>query len=263
MQDARPAPRRSTRSGARCPRRGPPASTPTRSAPEPDERREHPDRVRAAPDAGEHVVGVAAVLGLAELHAGLVADHPLQVPHQAGERVGSDDRADHVVGVPDARRPVAQRLVDGVLEGARPARDDHRPRPRAAASGRRWGPGGCVSSSPMYTTHGSPNSAQAVAVATPCWPAPVSAMIRRLPEAPGEQDLPDRVVDLVGAGVGEVLALQVDPVPELLRQAGSRRSGRWGGRRSRGTAPSSSPAEAPGSSRELASTPGRARPGPG
>ncbi len=38
-----------------------------------------------------------------------------------------------------------------------------------------------VSSSPMYTTHGRPNSAQAVAVATPCIPAPVSAMIRPLP----------------------------------------------------------------------------------
>ena len=39
----------------------------------------------------------------------------------------------------------------------------------------------CVSSSPMYTTHGSPSSAHAVAAATPCWPAPVSAMIRSLP----------------------------------------------------------------------------------
>jgi hypothetical protein len=33
----------------------------------------------------------------------------------------------------------------------------------------------------MYTTHGNPNSAQAVAVATPCMPAPVSAMIRSFP----------------------------------------------------------------------------------
>ena len=38
-----------------------------------------------------------------------------------------------------------------------------------------------MSSEPMYTTHSSPNRAHAVAVATPCWPAPVSAMIRRLP----------------------------------------------------------------------------------
>jgi hypothetical protein len=38
-----------------------------------------------------------------------------------------------------------------------------------------------MSSSPMYTTHSRPNRAQIVAVATPCWPAPVSAMMRRLP----------------------------------------------------------------------------------
>ncbi len=38
-----------------------------------------------------------------------------------------------------------------------------------------------MSTSPMYTTHCSPSSAQAVAVATPCWPAPVSAMMRCLP----------------------------------------------------------------------------------
>ena len=38
-----------------------------------------------------------------------------------------------------------------------------------------------VSTSPMKTLHSSPNSAAAVAAATPCWPAPVSAIIRVLP----------------------------------------------------------------------------------
>ena len=38
-----------------------------------------------------------------------------------------------------------------------------------------------VSTSPMYTTHSSPSNAAAVALATPCWPAPVSAIILRLP----------------------------------------------------------------------------------
>ena len=43
--------------------------------------------------------------------------------------------------------------------------------------------GFCRSTSvaPMKTTHFSPKRAQTVAVATPCWPAPVSAMIRVLP----------------------------------------------------------------------------------
>ena len=35
-----------------------------------------------------------------------------------------------------------------------------------------------MSSVPMYTAHSSPSSAAAVAVATPCWPAPVSAITR-------------------------------------------------------------------------------------
>ncbi len=38
-----------------------------------------------------------------------------------------------------------------------------------------------TSTEPMKTTQGMSNSAQAVAVATPCWPAPVSAITRVLP----------------------------------------------------------------------------------
>ena len=38
-----------------------------------------------------------------------------------------------------------------------------------------------TSTDPMNTTQGMSNSAQAVAVATPCWPAPVSAITRVLP----------------------------------------------------------------------------------
>ena len=39
----------------------------------------------------------------------------------------------------------------------------------------------CVSTSPMKTVHSRPKSAAAVADATPCWPAPVSAIMRDLP----------------------------------------------------------------------------------
>ena len=38
-----------------------------------------------------------------------------------------------------------------------------------------------MSTVPMYTTQSMPNSAAAVAVATPCWPAPVSATRLVLP----------------------------------------------------------------------------------
>ena len=38
-----------------------------------------------------------------------------------------------------------------------------------------------VSRYPMYTSDGSPRYAHAIAVATPCWPAPVSAITRTFP----------------------------------------------------------------------------------
>ena len=84
-----------------------------------------------------------------------------------------------------------------------------------------------------------------MAVATPCWPAPVSAITRVLPEATGKQRLAEGVVDLVGAGVGEVLALEVDGGGA----SGGRRgpaaaaaAGRAGGRRRRRAASASTAA---------------------
>ena len=38
-----------------------------------------------------------------------------------------------------------------------------------------------MSTAPMYTVQGSPMRAQAAALATPCWPAPVSATTRFAP----------------------------------------------------------------------------------
>ena len=49
-----------------------------------------------------------------------------------------------------------------------------------------------------------------MAVATPCCPAPVSAMMAVLAHPLRQQALSERVVDLVRARVGEVLALDVD-----------------------------------------------------
>ena len=105
-----------------------------------------------------------------DLRRGLVADDPLEVAHERGVRMRADRRPEHVVGGRDVRDPVAHRLVDGVLEGGR-ARGHladlgaQRPHPqhvrRLAAD--------------VLSTHvddaSRSRSAQAVAVATPCWPA--------------------------------------------------------------------------------------------
>ena len=58
-----------------------------------------------------------------------------------------------------------------------------------------------------------------------------------LAQAPGEQRLAEGVVDLVGAGVGEVLALEVEPDAGIRQAAGSRRP-----RRARAAASEHSPA---------------------
>ena len=64
-------------------------------------------------------------------------------------------------------------------------------------------------------------------MATPCWPAPVSAMIRALAHPLGQQRLAERVVDLVGAGVVEVLALEVDGVAGGVAQPPGQIQRRW------------------------------------
>ena len=72
---------------------------------------------------------------------------------------------------------------------------------REGASGKRSEPVVLVSSSPMKTSHSISIRAAAVAVATPCWPAPVSAMTRVLPIFLARSDLAQYVVDLVSSGV--------------------------------------------------------------
>ena len=110
------------------------------------------------------------------------ADHALEIADQLGIGVRAGGGADDVEGVVDVRDPVAQRLVHRVLE-------------RAA---RRWSTGAHFGAEQLHAEHigllpldilarpcrsmqGRPKRAQTVAVATPCWPAPVSAMIRVLP----------------------------------------------------------------------------------
>ena len=49
-----------------------------------------------------------------------------------------------------------------------------------------------------------------MAVATPCWPAPVSAITRVLPILLSQQGLTEHVVDLVRTGVVQVFSLEED-----------------------------------------------------
>ena len=183
-----------------------------------DEAGEGAHGVAAAADAGHDVLRVGSVEDLPALGPGFVAHDPLELPHHPRIGVGADDGPDAVVRVLHRGHPVPQRLVDGVLQGgaAGLTGTTSAPRSRMRKTLRAWR---STSTAPMNTLHRKPNRAAAVAVATPCWPAPVSAMTGRLAHVAGQQRLAQHVVDLVGAGVGQVLPLQQHPHAEALRQA--------------------------------------------
>ncbi len=176
-----------------------------------EERVEHADGVGAAADAGDHRIGKTA-FHLQHLLAGLRADHRLEVAHHGRIGVRARRRADHVVGVVDVGDPVAQGLVHGVLEGrlARGHRTDlgaqevhaehvgllplhvHRAHVDYAGQAEAGGHGGRGHA--VLARAGLGDDAG-------------------LAHAPGQQDLAHAVVDLVRAGVVQLLALEVDLGP--------------------------------------------------
>ena len=110
----------------------------------------------------------------------LPADHGLELPDHRRVRVRPERGAQHVVGGRDVLGPVAHRLVDRVLERLRSRVDAddlgaEQPHPR-----RRWAPAAPCRSRPCRPGTAIPILAAAAAVATPCWPAPVSATTRDL-----------------------------------------------------------------------------------
>ena len=110
----------------------PAASTPIRRTVVVEEVGEQADRVRAAADAGDDRIGQAAEL-VDHLRPRLAADHPLEFAHHGRERMWPSGGAEQIMGCLEARRPVAQRLVDRVLE-----------RPAAASTGTTVAPISCI-----------------------------------------------------------------------------------------------------------------------
>ncbi len=114
------------------------------------------------------------------LLARLVADDPLELAHHPRVRVRSHDRAEAVVGVSTVATQSRRASLTASFKVRLPRCTGRTSAPSSSMRNTlsAWR---SVSTSPMYTVHSMPNRAAAVAVATPCWPAPVSAMSRVLP----------------------------------------------------------------------------------
>jgi hypothetical protein len=186
----------------------PPASTPISRTPASFTNGvEDAHRVAAAADARDDRIRQAAEL-LETLRARFAADDRLELAHHERIRMRPQHAAEQVIRVGDVGHPVTHGLVDRVLQ-----------RPRSGAHlddfGAEQPHAEHVERLPRHVVRAhvdmalESSSAHTVAVATPCWPAPVSATMRRLPTR-GEQRAAEGVVDFVRAGVREVFPFEHD-----------------------------------------------------
>ena len=182
---------------------------------------EQADGVRAAADAGDHGIRQAAG-ALQDLRARLAADDGLQLAHQVRIGMRADRRAEQVVGAVRIGHPVAQRLVDGGAQ--RPVAAGHRHHRGAeqahAADVRRLA---------LHVDRAHVHRARQADARAGRGASRRRAGRRRsrrrcacAPRRLREQRLAERVVDLVRAGVREVLALEPDLRAPALRRAAAR-----------------------------------------
>src|SRR6185503_4733444 len=160
-----------------------------------------------------------------QLRTRLAPDHGLQLADEL--RVGSwaDARADHVMGRLDVRDPVADRCARRLLERPRPRLDRlHGGTQETHPLDVRRLPAHVLGAHVHHALEPEPRAGgrgrDAVLTGPGLGDDPA------LPEPPGEDDLTERVVDLVRAGVVQVLALEVDPPAgcEPLNQRDRRRA---------------------------------------
>ena len=174
-----------------------------------DEGVEEADGVAAAADACDDGVGIAPDRGM-DLRPRLAADDALELAHH--ERIGMrpKGRTEEVGGVVDPRDPVAHRLVDRVLEGAASGVDAddlgaEEPHPEDVELLPDHVVGAHVDAALEAEERTDRRARDAVLSRAGLRDDPPLAHALR------EERLAEGVVDLVGTGVGEVLALEEDP----------------------------------------------------
>src|SRR5688572_3408013 len=185
--------------------------------------RKNPGSVRSTPDARHHRARQGAG-DLEQLGARLLSDHRLEFPDHARVRRGPHHRPDDVVGAVDVGDPVPDGLRGSVLQGpgARRDRDDRGPEEVHAENIQGLTAHvllAHVDHTFQAVTGAHSRRSYAVLAGPGFGDDPL------LPHPPGQEDLAHGVVDLVGPGVVQVLALEPDIRPEQCAEA--RRSGQW------------------------------------
>ena len=166
------------------------------------------DGVRPAADAGDQCIRQPA-LGLEDLLLRLAADDRLEIAHQHRIRMRPRGRADHIERRRDIGYPIAQRFVHRILQRARARRHRHDLRAEQLHAEH-------VGLLPLDIGLAHENHAwQAEPRAYCCGGDPVLPRARLgddagLAHPPRKKNLADAVVDLVRAGVVELVALEVD-----------------------------------------------------
>ena len=176
-----------------------------------DEAAEQPHGVAAAADAGNGRVGEPSCC-LQDLLAGLASDHRLEIAHERRVRVRPDDASDEVVRCFDVGNPVADRLVDGVLERAAAGGDglDRCAQQAHAVDVGRLTPDVLLAHvNDALETHLCTDSGRGHPMLA-CAGLGDDAFFA---QPAGEKSLAEGIVDLVRAGVRKVLTLDVDLRP--------------------------------------------------
>ena len=169
---------------------------------------EQADGVAAPADGRDQQIGQAANAAQ-HLFAGLAPDYALEIADQFGIGMRAGGGADDVECVMDIRHPVAQRLVHRVLQRGGAAGDGHHlgaQQLHAEHIGRLTGDVGCphIYHARQAKTRANRGGGDAVLAGAGLRDDP------RFAHAHRQQNLADAIVDLVRAGVVQLVALEPD-----------------------------------------------------